>query len=67
MNDKIMCNVESCNYNNKEEGTCCLKTIQVSCTCNNKQCLSSKETVCQSFENTGSPITDNVYEVTSEL
>ncbi len=66
-NDKIMCDVDSCNYNNSEEGTCNLKTIKVSCTCNKKDCQTSKETICQSFENTGGPITDNVYEVTSEM
>ncbi len=66
MEEKIMCDVDSCNYNNNDNGTCSLKSIKVSCTCDNKTCNSSKETICQSFENTGSPLTDNVYEVTSE-
>ncbi len=66
-NDKIICDVDSCNYNNSEKGTCSLKTIKVSCTCNKNDCQTSKETICQSFENTGSPITDSVYEVTSEM
>ena len=67
MDNNIICDVDSCNYNNQEKGTCSLKSIKVSCTCDKSDCLTSKETICQSFENTGGPITDNVYEVTSEM
>ncbi len=66
-NNNIICDVDSCDYNDSKEGTCTLKCIKVSCTSNRNNCQTSDETVCESFENTGSPITDNVYEVTSEI
>lgn len=63
---KINCDVDSCKYNNCEEGTCNLDTISVSCSCDNDKCTDCDETICQSFETTGSNITDNEYEVQSE-
>ena len=66
-NNKIKCDVKSCEYNNAHKNICNLNTIKISCICNNESCIDSKETICQSFERTSSPITDNEYEVTSEI
>lgn len=66
-NNLIKCDVNSCNHNNIEEGTCQLEKIQVSCTCNKDKCSNCLETICESFETTGGVITDNEYEVTSEI
>lgn len=49
-NGSIKCDVESCEYNNCEEGTCTLDEIKVSCTCDNCDCYDTSETICQSFE-----------------
>lgn len=66
-NNKIKCDVKSCNYNNTDKNICNLNTIKISCTCDNESCTDQIETICQSFEKTYSPITDNEYEVTSEI
>ncbi len=69
MNKKntIKCDVDSCNHNNNEEGTCTLEKVNISCTCNNSSCSYPEETICQSFETTRGIITDNEYEVTAEI
>ena len=61
--NNIKCDVSSCNYNNCEEGTCKLKEVHISCNCDKDNCHDSLETVCQSFIETSSNITDNEYEV----
>lgn len=66
-NQNIKCDVDSCKFNNCEEGCCELNSISVSCTCNNNECEKCEETVCASFATKGSPITDNEYEVQSEI
>lgn len=63
---KIKCDVDSCTHNDKDTKCCELDSISVSCTCNNDECEDCKETICESFETTGSNITDNEYEVNSE-
>lgn len=65
-NSNIECDVVSCENNNCEEGTCCLEKVCISCNCANDDCHETYETVCQSFKENGSNITDNEYEVTSE-
>ncbi len=65
-NNKIKCDVNTCTYNNKDNKCCELDSIKISCTCNNDNCDCCEETICQSFESTGSNITDNEYEVNSE-
>ncbi len=65
-NSSIKCNVSSCDYNNCEKGTCCLEKVEISCSCDGKDCADSCETICQSFTTTGGDITDNEYEVQSE-
>ena len=65
-NKNIKCDVDTCKHNNKDEECCELESVKISCTCNNDECECTEETVCQSFENTASPITDNEYEVNSE-
>lgn len=65
-NKNIKCDVDTCKHNNKNEECCELESVKISCTCNNDECECTEETVCQSFENTASPITDNEYEVDSE-
>lgn len=62
----IECNVDSCKHNNCEDGVCELESIKVSCTCDHDECEDCGETICESFETTGSNITDNEYEVNSE-
>jgi len=44
----IKCNVESCQYNDCKNN-CVLNTIQVGCTCDNKD-AEKIETICESFE-----------------
>ena len=63
---KIKCDVSSCENNNCEEGTCQLKEVCISCSCDNDDCHEICETICQSFKETSANITDNVYEVESE-
>lgn len=65
-NHNIKCDVASCENNNYEEGTCRLEKVSISCSCDNDKCCDSNETVCQSFKETSSNITDNEYEVDSE-
>ena len=65
-NSSIKCDVDSCKYNNCEEGTCELESISVSCLCDDDDCCDCEDTICQSFETTKSNITDNEYEVSSE-
>lgn len=64
--NNIKCTVDTCDYNNNKEGTCILENVSISCTCPGDCCHDTKETICQSFETTASPITDNEYEVASE-
>ncbi len=63
---KINCNVDTCKHNNKDDECCELESVKISCTCNNDECECTEETICQSFETTGSPVTDNEYEVNLE-
>lgn len=65
-NQDIKCDVVSCENNNCEEGTCRLEKVSISCSCDSDKCHEVSETICQSFKETGSNITDNEYEVTSE-
>lgn len=65
-NDCIKCDVASCENLNLEEGTCSLKEVSISCSCDNDDCHECGETICQSFKETSSNINDNEYEVTSE-
>ena len=65
-NDNIMCDVASCENNNLEEGTCRLKKVMISCSCDNDKCHDSGETICQSFKDTSGNITDCEYEVCVE-
>lgn len=77
-NSSIKCEVESCKYNNCEDGCCELDEIKVGCTCDNDDCKNTSETVCESFENneeeyssddfddTEERITDTTYEVEAE-
>ena len=66
-NSKIICDVASCNYNNEEEGKCTLENVCISCQCNKDECCDNSSTICQSFTSSGGIITDNEYEVVSEL
>ena len=49
-NNKVKCDVESCKFQNNEEGICELDEIQISCNCSNDDCDCCDETVCESFE-----------------
>ena len=64
--NKINCDVENCNYNNSKKNICNLNSIKITSTSNNNLSLDKSETLCKSFENSYSPINDNIYEVTSE-
>lgn len=66
-NSNIKCDVVSCENNNCEEGTCQLEEVCISCCCDNDDCHDTGDTICQSFKETGANITDNEYEVTSEI
>lgn len=46
----IKCDVESCKYNNTDDKLCDLDEIKVSCICDNDDCRSNDETICDSFE-----------------
>ena len=46
----IKCDVESCKYNNTDDKLCELDEIKVSCICDNDDCRSNDETICDSFE-----------------
>ncbi len=50
MKQKINCSVHNCKYNNELEHLCQLKQINITCTCNQEQCINKKETICNSFE-----------------
>lgn len=63
----IKCDVDACKFNNCEEGYCELDSISVSCTCDSDECKNCEETICASFATKGGPITDNEYEVQSEI
>ena len=64
--NKIKCDVKTCNYNNNFKNICNLDSINISCTCNNNSCSDYKETICNSFETTNSPINDNEYEILAD-
>ena len=66
-NSSIKCDVASCDHNNCEEGTCQLKEVEISCSCDKDNCCDTGETICQSFETTKSNITDNEYEVQKKI
>ena len=66
-NSNIKCDVSSCENNNFEEGTCQLEKVSISCSCDTDKCHEVCESVCQSFKDISSNITDNEYEVTSEI
>ena len=66
-NTSINCDVVSCEHNNCEEGTCQLEKVDIGCSSDNDKCMDSCDTVCQSFKSTASNITDNEYEVLSEV
>ena len=65
-NSNIKCDVVSCENNNCEEGTCQLKEVSISCSCDNDNCHDTCDTICQSFKETSANINDNEYEVTSD-
>lgn len=79
-NSSIKCDVDSCKYNNCEEGYCELDEIKVGCVCDSEDCRECEETVCESFdtkdvenendsdedEYNDEKITDTVYEVEAE-
>lgn len=65
--NKISCDVSNCNYNNIEEGECVLDKVNISCQCDGEKCTHTSSTICQSFDSSGGIITDNEYEVTSEM
>lgn len=67
LNNKIKCNVNSCEHNNTDNKHCELENISISCICNENECHDCNETICESFEETGSNITNNEYEVDSEI
>ncbi len=50
MNNKIKCNVNSCNHNNNVNNYCELDSIEISCTCDNNNCNCYEKTVCNSFK-----------------
>lgn len=51
-NQKINCNVESCEYNDCNCHECNLKEIEISCDCgcNNDDVKHQSETVCSNFK-----------------
>ena len=53
-NQKIKCNVESCDYNDCKCNECTLKEIEISCDCgcNKDEIREKSETICKSFKNT---------------
>lgn len=65
--NKISCDVSNCNYNDTEEGECILDRVSISCQCDGDNCTHTSSTICQSFASSGGIITDNEYEVTSEI
>jgi len=50
-NQKIKCNVHSCDFNDYNCEECKLKQIEVSCECNNNNVHAKSETICKSFKN----------------
>ena len=50
-NQKIKCNVNSCDFNDINCDECTLKQIKVSCSCNNHNVHEKSETICSSFKN----------------
>lgn len=52
MKNKIKCNVDTCEHNDKKTACCDLESITVSCTCKNDECCCEEETVCKSFKET---------------
>ena len=64
---KIKCDVTNCIYNNLDEGDCCLDKIKISSLGRGSECNNTSSTICQSFEKSSGIITDNEYEVCSEL
>ena len=49
---KINCNVSSCEYNNCKSSECTLNEIKVSCDydCNKNNVTEKSETICSSFQ-----------------
>ena len=70
-NSNIKCEVDSCRYNDNEEGKCELEEIEVGYNDNitTDDCTDCSDTACQSFssfDDDEQKITDEVYEVQSE-
>ena len=64
--NNINCEVSNCNHNN-EKGKCTLENVCISCQCDGDKCNNTSSTICQRFTSSGGIITDNEYEVTSEI
>ena len=45
---KVNCEVENCKHN--ESKKCDLDELDISCTCDNKDCEDKQETICNNFE-----------------
>lgn len=65
--NKINCDVSNCSYNNTKDCECSLDSVSISCQCDGDSCTNTSSTICQSFSSSGGIITDNEYEVTSEM
>ncbi|MBQ6135494.1 MAG: DUF1540 domain-containing protein [Bacilli bacterium] len=63
---KVKCDVIECIYHDEEEGDCTLQKIKISHENRGKNDNSSS-TLCQSFEKSSGILTDNEYEVCSEI
>lgn len=46
---KIKCDVETCKYQDCNDGICVLDSIKVSCSCNKDNCTCTDQTICKSF------------------
>lgn len=65
-NNNIKCDVSNCSHNNNK-CECSLDNVSISCQCDGDSCTNTSSTICQSFTSSGGIITDNEYEVTSEM
>ena len=62
---EIKCDVSNCKY--EKEGDCTLKKVIISYSGSLENCNDTSSTLCQSFVSSGGIITDNEYEVQSEI
>lgn len=62
---KPNCRVLSCKY--EKEGKCICPNLLIDCRGSIDDCHDASSTLCQSFESSGGIITDNEYEVKSEI